>query len=410
MSGLATSLASYTATGQRRVSVFGATGSVGKSALDLLRRNRDRFVVETLTAGQNVAGLVAACREFQPAFAAIADVTQLATLREGLADLAIETGAGDSAVIDAATRPVDCIVMAISGFAALKPTLAALGQSRVLALANKESLVCAGPLMTERALATGTNLVPVDSEHSALFQLLAGHGRDSVERLYLTASGGPFRTWSIEEMARVTPAQAVAHPNWKMGAKISVDSATMMNKGLELIEAERLFGFPDSMLEIIVHPESIIHGMVTYTDGGVFAHLAPPDLRILIAHALAWPETLATPVSRLDFAQLGQLTFESPDSRRFPALRLARDALCAGDGAPTVLNAANEAAVEAFLADRIGFLDIARVVEELLSRMPNELPCDIEEIQAIDMHTRRRAEAVIVAGRVMSAPNSSAQS
>ncbi|MEQ8641061.1 MAG: 1-deoxy-D-xylulose-5-phosphate reductoisomerase [Alphaproteobacteria bacterium] len=409
MNEAAVSRAARPAHERRRVSVLGATGSVGQSTLDLLRRNGDQFVVEALTAGRNVAGLIAACHEFRPAFAAIADPALHTALRDGVAGLAMATGSGDPAIAEAAMRPVDCTVVAITGFAALQPIMAALGQSRVLALANKESLVCAGPMITARATSLGTSLVPVDSEHSALFQLLACHGRDSVERLYLTASGGPFRTWSLADMARATPAQAVAHPNWDMGAKISVDSATMMNKGLELIEADRLFGFPVAMVDVVVHPESIIHGMVAYADGGIFAHLAPPDMRTLIAHALAWPRTLATPVARLDFAQLGQLTFEIPDSSRFPALGLARDALRVGGAAPTVLNAANEAAVEAFLAGRVGFLDITRVVEELLSRAPNGRLAEINDVLAIDQDTRRQAAALMAAGRLVSAPTSRSQ-
>ncbi|MFZ5669747.1 MAG: 1-deoxy-D-xylulose-5-phosphate reductoisomerase [Pseudomonadota bacterium] len=356
-------------TASRTVTVLGSTGSVGVSTLDLFEKSGAEVAILALTAGRNVERLADQARRWRPQLAVIEDESRLAELRERLAGSGVEAAAGAAAVKDAAAMGADWVMSAIVGAAGLAPTLAAALRGSVIALANKESLVCAGPALLEASRAAGGKVIPVDSEHSAIFQVLQPDCADKVARLILTASGGPFRTWTREKMARASPEQAIAHPNWNMGAKISVDSATMMNKGLEMVEASYLFGTPADRIDVLIHPQSVIHSMVEYADGSTLAQLGPPDMRAPIACAFAWPDRLPWPAPRLDLAAMGQLTFEAPDAARFPAIGIARDALRAGGGAPAAMNAANEVAVAAFLDRRIGFLDIAPLVADTLARM-----------------------------------------
>ncbi len=379
----------------KRVSIFGATGSVGLSTLDLIRRDPDAYQVVALTANSDVDSLAALARENGAAVAVIGQARLYEALKEALAGSGVAAAAGEEALVEAAAMDADWTMASIVGCAGLRPTMAALKAGRTVALANKESLVSAGGLMMEAATASGATLLPVDSEHNAIFQCLAGSSLDDVARITLTASGGPFRTRSRDEMAAMTPAQAVAHPNWSMGAKISVDSATMMNKGLELIEAAHLFPVGLDRIEILVHPQSVIHSMVEYRDRSTLAQLGSPDMRIPIAHALAWPQRIATPCQPLDLARIGRLDFEAPDMERFPALRLARQAAEAGGATPAILNAANEVAVAAFLDGRIGFLDIAMIVEEVLSRYSAATPSVIDDVLAADGRARMEAGQVM---------------
>jgi 1-deoxy-D-xylulose-5-phosphate reductoisomerase len=376
---------------RRRISILGATGSVGTSTLDLIERHPGKFEVVALTAAKNVSALAEAALRTGARLAVIGDEALLPELRERLGRKPCRAAAGRDALLEAAAGEAEWVMAAIVGCAGLEPVMAAIEAGRTVALANKESLVTAGKLMTEAAARSGAEILPVDSEHNAIFQCLAGNSLHDVSKLVLTASGGPFRTKSRDEMAAMTPEQAVAHPNWSMGAKISVDSATMMNKGLELIEAHHLFGLPSERIDILVHPQSVIHSMVEYVDGSVIAQLGSPDMRIPIAHALAWPERMETPAQRLDLATMGILTFEQPDLGRFPALRAARSALEAGGGAPIVLNAANEEGVAAFLDGRIGFLDIVKTVEETVARTSAAAPRSIAEVIDIDRQTRALA-------------------
>jgi len=350
----------------RSVSVLGATGSVGQSTLDVIGRSPHLFEVVALTANSNAQALAEIAVRHRARLAVLADESRLVELKERLSGTGIEAAAGDAALIDAAGRPADCVLAGIAGAAGLRPTLAAVAQGRRVALANKECLVCAGRFFTDAVRKAGTELVPVDSEHSAIFQMIAGAEPSAIERIVLTASGGPFRTWTLEQLERATPQQALLHPNWSMGRKITIDSATLMNKGLELIEAYHLFPVELDQLEVVVHPQSIIHALVGYRDGSMLAQLANPDMRTPIAAGLAWPARMAAPSRRIDLVELGTLTFERPDDTRFPALRLAREALKTGGMAPGVLNAANEVAVEAFLTGRLKFLHIARLVAEVL--------------------------------------------
>jgi 1-deoxy-D-xylulose-5-phosphate reductoisomerase len=382
----------------RRVTVLGATGSVGQSTLDLVRRAPDRFKVVGLTANRSVEALARDARAFGAEVAAVADPNCYADLKDALSGTDCEAAAGPDAVAEVAGRPADYVMAAIVGAVGLPPTLAAIRAGSLVAFANKECLVSAGVLMTREVAASGATLLPVDSEHNAIFQSLEAHNRDSVTRLILTASGGPFRDWTAEAMAAATPEQAVAHPNWDMGAKISVDSATMMNKGLELIEARHLFDMPESRIEIVVHPQSVIHSMVEYADGSVLAQLGTPDMRTPIAHTLAWPSRMAGPSERLDFTTLSRLDFEPPDPDRFPALRLARNALKTGAYAPPVLNAANEVAVAAFLAGRIGFGGIVATVERVLEKVAPRDIVSLEDVFALDAESRIVAEEVASAG------------
>jgi len=379
------------ASAPRRIAILGATGSVGQSTLDLVRRANGAYAVETLTANGNLAGLVALAREFRPRFVALGDPSQHEPLKAALAGTGIASGAGLAALVEAAERPSDWVMAGIVGIAGLAPTMAAVRRGAVVAFANKECMVSAGAVMVAAIRRHGATLIPVDSEHNAIFQVFDFERPETVERLVLTASGGPFRTWPTAAMARVTPGEAVRHPNWRMGAKISIDSATMMNKGLEVIEAHHLFQMPEDRIDVVVHPQSIVHSLVAYVDGSVLAQLGSPDMRTPIGYALAWPSREATPAARLDLAALAQLTFESPDETRFPALALARAALRGAGGAPTILNAANEVAVAAFLAGRIGFLDIVRVVEGTLERIVAPVPATLDAVNALDQESRRVA-------------------
>ncbi|RSU54306.1 1-deoxy-D-xylulose-5-phosphate reductoisomerase [Sphingomonas sp. S-NIH.Pt15_0812] len=377
----------------KTVSILGATGSIGTSTLDLVEREPDRFRVRALTANCDVAKLAAAARRTHAELAVVADERCLPALREALADTDIEVAGGRAAVIEAAARPVDWTMAAIVGCAGLEPVMAAVAQGTTVVLANKEPLVSAGEVILAYAAAHGATLLPCDSEHNAIFQCLAGQDMADVRRIILTASGGPFRAATLDAMRAVTPAQAVAHPNWSMGAKISVDSATMMNKGLELIEAARLFPIDPDRIEIVVHPQSVIHSLVEYRDGSTLAQLGPSDMRVPIAHCLAWPKRMATPMAPLDLVAIGRLEFEAPDPVRFPALALARAALDAGGARPAILNAANEVAVAAFLAGRIGFLEIAAIVSDTLDRYDPPAPATLDAVLAIDAEARRQATA-----------------
>jgi 1-deoxy-D-xylulose-5-phosphate reductoisomerase len=377
------------------VSILGSTGSVGRSTIDLIESAPGAFVVEALTAWRNVDALVAQAQRLEPRFVATADPEGYGRLKEGLAGTGIEIAAGPEAVIEAAARPADWVMAAIVGATGLAPTLAAVRRGAVVALANKETLVCAGDLMMTEIETHGATLLPVDSEHNAIYQVLAADRPETVDRIILTASGGPFRAFDRAAMAHVTPEQAVAHPTWDMGAKISVDSATMMNKGLELIEAHHLFALPEDRIDIVVHPQSVVHSLVAYVDGSVLAQLGSPDMRTPIAYTLAWPERMATTVERLDLARLGQLSFEAPDTVRFPALRLAREALRRGAPAPAILNAANEVAVAAFLDGRIGFLGINEAVERTLAAVRFAPPRSLDDVLALDRESRHAAEEVV---------------
>jgi 1-deoxy-D-xylulose-5-phosphate reductoisomerase len=378
-------------TSPRTITILGATGSVGQSTLDLVKRAPEQFAVEVLTANTNVADLADLAIATKAKLAVVADEGQYAALRDALAGTGIEAAAGQDALLAAAQRPVDWTMAAIVGCAGLPPVMAALEHGGALAFANKEALVSAGPLMLDAAKRSGAILLPVDSEHNAIFQCMDRSAPKSIARIILTASGGPFRTWSREDMASVTVEQALKHPNWTMGAKITIDSATMMNKGLELIEAHYLFDLPSDRLDILFHPQSVIHSMVEYIDGSVLAQLGTPDMRIPIAHCLAWPERMETPAQRLNLAEIARLDFEEPDSVRFPALRLARAAMEEGGAKPAILNAANEIAVAAFLGRRIGFLDIAEIVESVLTHYVPPAPVSLDEVLAIDGEARRIA-------------------
>ena len=380
----------------RSLAILGATGSVGASTLDLIRRNRGDWRVVALTANCQAEELAKLAREFEAEVAVVGDESCLPQLREALAGSSIEAAGGTQALIEAASRPADLTLAAIVGCAGLAPTMAAIEQGGTVALANKEALVSAGEVMTAAVARHGATLLPVDSEHNAIFQCLAGNSLNQVRSITLTASGGPFRTWSAAQLAAATPAQAVAHPNWDMGAKISVDSATMFNKGLELIEAHHLFPVGLDALRILVHPQSVIHSMVEYRDGSTLAQLGPADMRVPIASCLAWPGRIDTPCEPLDLAQLGSLTFEAPDEQRFPATRLARHAAEIGGAAPAVLNAANEVAVAAFLGGHLAFTDIAVTVERILStgNQPPP-PRSLEEVLAVDAATRARTREML---------------
>ncbi len=379
----------------RTVTVLGSTGSVGTSTVDLLAANPGRYRVHALVGGRNVELLAAQAIRLRAGLAVIAEPSLQGALVAALAGTGIGAATGDAAVLHAASDPVDWTMAAITGAAGLPSTLAAIRRGGVIALANKEALVCAGEVMLQAVRDAGATLLPVDSEHNAIFQAMAEGNRSGVERIVLTASGGPFRLSSTEEMARATPEAALRHPVWSMGAKISIDSATMMNKGLELIEAARLFDMDEADIGVLIHPQSVIHGLVHYRDGSVLAQLGSPDMRIPIAHALAWPGRLQTASPRLDLAALGRLEFSEPDPVRFPALRLARDALRAGGGAPTILSAANEVAVEAFLARRLGFTEIAALVEAVLERLGPQRADSLDAVLDMDAAARRSAQRMV---------------
>jgi 1-deoxy-D-xylulose-5-phosphate reductoisomerase len=373
---------------RRKVSILGATGSIGRSTLDLIERSPGRFEVVALTAGSDATGLAEAARRTGAKLAVIADAARLAELETMLAGTDCRAATGAEALNEAAAGEAEWVMAAIVGCAGLVPVMAAIEAGRTVALANKEALVSAGALMTDAAAAHGATLLPVDSEHNAIFQCLAGSRPEDVSKLILTASGGPFRTTSEAGLRAATPAQAVAHPNWSMGAKISVDSATLMNKGLELIEACRLFKLPPDRIEVLIHPQSVVHSLVEFIDGSVLAQLGSPDMRVPIAYALAWPERMPTPAERLNLSAIRSLEFEEPDLQRFPALRIARQALEQGGAAPTVLNAANEVAVAAFLAGQISFTEIASLVERTLERATAGAPGSIEEVIQVDLQSR----------------------
>ncbi len=391
----------------RSVTVLGSTGSIGVSTLDVVRHAREKYgadalPVVALTAQGNVKVLIEQARAFKPRLAVIGDESLFGELKAGLAGTGIEVGAGRKAVIEAAARKSDVVMVSIMGAAAIEPAIAAIERSATVALANKECVVAAGAVFRDALERSKASIIPVDSEHNAVFQVLNGGDAGEVERVTLTASGGPFREWSLDNMRSVTPAQAVAHPNWSMGAKISVDSATLMNKGLELIEAHFLFALPGERLGVLVHPQSVVHCLVTYEDGSTLAHLSAPDMRTPIAFALAWPRRINSPSRKLDLAAIGQLQFQEPSHERFPCLNIALDCLRSGGLAPTILNAANEVAVGAFLGKKIGFLDIPRVVEATLEEgtreSRNEAPDSLDGVLTIDARARRTAD--VICGRI----------
>ena len=384
---------------RRHVSILGSTGSVGANTVELVAADPRCYRVEALTAHSNAGLLARQARRLRPRLAAVADPAAYAALRDGLAGTPVRAAAGAEALLEAAALPADWVMAAIVGAAGLAPTLEAVRRGAVVALANKECLVCAGDVVLREARRFGATLLPVDSEHSAIFQVFDFERPGRVEKIVLTASGGPFRTLSPEAMAAATPAQAVAHPTWDMGAKISVDSATMMNKGLETIEAFHLFPVAAEQIEVLVHPQSVVHGMVAYCDGSVLAQLGAPDMRTPIACSLAWPDRVSAPVPRLDLAAIGRLTFETPDPTRFPALRLAREALARGGGATCALNAANEVAVGGFLRGEIGFLDIVPVVEGAVEAVSNDPADSLERVVAADGAARDIARGLIAARR-----------
>ncbi|MFP6733266.1 MAG: 1-deoxy-D-xylulose-5-phosphate reductoisomerase [Rhodospirillales bacterium] len=377
---------------QRSVTVLGSTGSVGRNTLDLIARDPDRFKVEALTGNRNAKLLAEQARIFKPSQVVIGDESLYEELKSDLSGTEIDVAAGRKALVEAAMRPSDLVLASIVGMAGLEPTMAAADRGAIVGLANKEGLVCAGTMLMDAVKQNGGVLIPVDSEHNAIFQVFNFRQADSVERLILTASGGPFRETPINKMSRATPKEAVAHPNWDMGAKISVDSATMMNKGLELIEAYFLFPVREDQIDILVHPQSVVHSMVEYVDGSVLAQLGSPDMRTPISYALSWPTRMVTPSPRLQLDKIANLTFEAPDTKRFPALQLAREALQAGGTAPATLNAANEVAVRYFLDESIGFLDICGIVSDVLAEMPTAGLDSMDAVYEIDTQARALAE------------------
>ena len=386
-------------TAERSVTILGATGSIGASTIDLLKRERGRYRVEAVSANRNAASLAALAREVGARFAAVGDPAVYRELKDELSGSGIEAAAGESGVIEAAQRPAQWVIGAITGAAGLKPTLAAAERGGIVALANKECLVCAGGLFMRRAAAAGTTVLPVDSEHNALFQAMSAGRREDVRRVILTASGGPFRTWSAAAIQGATREQALKHPNWSMGPKVTIDSATLMNKGLEVIEAYHLFALRPDQIDVLVHPQSVVHGLVEFRDGSLIAQLGSPDMRIPIAHCLAWPQRIDGPAVRLDLAQLSTLTFENPDLTRFPGLGLARQALETGGSAPTVLNAANEVAVAEFLAEKLRFTGIVALVVATLDaatrRGLTREPASVEDALSIDHESRSLAAELL---------------
>jgi len=383
----------------RRISVFGATGSVGASTLDLIRRDRAAYHIVALTGGRNVAALADLAREFRPELAVIADPDLLGELREALDGAGVEVAAGRAAIVESATRPVDWAMSAIVGAAGLEPGLRVLEQGATLALANKETLVAAGPLVMAAAREHGATILPVDSEHSAVFQALRGEEPASIERVIITASGGAFRDWPVERLAQATVADASTHPNWDMGQRITIDSASMFNKALEVIETREFFGIDPGRIEVLVHPESLVHALVGFTDGALMAHVGPPDMRHAIGHALHWPDRRALPVERLDLAAIGSLSFRAADEARWPALRLAREVMAAGGGAGAVFNAAKEQALDGFISGRIGFVDMAGVVEQVLENLHKVggavSPLGLEDVLMLDQRARQEAQRLI---------------
>ncbi len=391
-----------TANGRRRVSILGVTGSIGASTVDILLQHPDDFEVQAVTSGSSVGPLAEAAKKLRAKVAVVADPAAFGLLEEALAGTGIEPAAGEGALIEAAGRPADIVIAAIVGAAGLAPTIAAARAGSTVALANKEALVCAGEIFMAAALKSGAHILPVDSEHNAIFQSLEIRNYAEIDHIVLTASGGPFHGWTKDKMAAAKPNEALAHPNWSMGQKVTIDSATLMNKGLEVIEAHHLFGLRSGQIEVLVHRQSIVHGLVAYCDGSVLAQLSNPDMRVPIAHCLWWPRRMTQSHGRLDLAALGALTFERPDTDRFPALTLARSALAAGGWATNILNAANEVAVNAFLKGKLGFLDIVPVVAETLDRslaagLPREMS-DVADALAIDAEGRRLAAEAVASG------------
>ena len=383
----------------RGITILGATGSIGASTLDLIKRDPGRYRVESISARRNAAALGKIAREVGARHAVVADHAAYRELKDALSGSRIEAASGEEALVEAAQRPADWVMAAISGSVGLKPTLAAVERGATVALANKECLVCAGGLFMRRAATTGATVLPVDSEHNAVFQALGAGNRADVKRAILTASGGPFRTWSKEAIKAATPEQALRHPNWVMGPKVTIDSATLMNKGLEIIEAHHLFSLKPEEIDVLVHPQSVVHGLVEFRDGSVVAQLGSPDMRIPIAHCLAWPRRIDGPAARLDLAALRELTFEAPDLERFPALAVARRAMEAGGAAPTVLNAADEVAVSEFIAGRISFPAITALVEATLDMAAGRgllgEPAGIDAALAVDHIARSLARDLL---------------
>ncbi len=384
----------------KRISILGATGSVGQSTIDLVRRNRGAFRVVALSGGQNIARLAADAVELGAELAVTADEARLADLRAALAGSGVEAAAGEAALIEAAQRPADWVMSAIVGAAGLRPGLAALEEGATLALANKETLVSAGQLVMATARRGGGRILPVDSEHSAIFQALRGEDGAAVERVVITASGGAFRDWPLEDLVRATPEQAARHPNWDMGQRITIDSASMFNKAMELIEAREFFGFRPEQIEVVIHPQSLVHALVGFCDGGMIAHVGPPDMRHAIGHALYWPERVDLPVERLDLCAVGALEFHAPDPRRYPALRLAREVMAARGLSGAIFNAAKERALDHFLAGHIGFCDMSEVVEEVLTRLSGAVDLagaglTLEAVLAADRRARASADAIV---------------
>lgn len=386
----------------RRISIFGATGSIGCNTIDLISRDTDSYEVVALTGGRNVETLARQARALGAEVAVTAHEECFADLKAALAGSGVEAAAGQAAIVEAAARPADWAMSAIVGAAGLPPGLKALQQGRTLALANKESLVTAGPLLLDAARASGATVLPVDSEHSAVFQALVGEDTRAVERVIITASGGAFRDWPAEKLATATLAEASSHPNWNMGQRITIDSASLFNKALELIETKEYFGIDPALIEAVIHPESIVHALVGFRDGALMAHLGPPDMRHAIGYALHWPERGDIPVERLDLAKVAQLTFRAPDETRYPALRLAREVMEAGGLSGAVFNAAKERALDAFIAGEISFLDMAAVVEDVLSEMTGQGHINVEfsldNVVAVD-HLAREAAARVIAQR-----------
>ncbi len=379
----------------KSISILGATGSVGLNTIDLVRHNPKKFNVVALTANTNVEELSRLSIEFDAEIAVIADESKFPALKDALSHTTIQCGAGEAGLIEAAERESDLVMAAIVGAAGLRPTLAAVRRGATIALANKECLVCAGDLFMTEAQKNGARLLPVDSEHNAIFQVFAFDQAKSVEKIILTASGGPFWNRRDECLRSVTPSEAIAHPNWEMGQKISVDSATMMNKGLEIIEAYHLFPVSPQQIEVVVHPQSVVHSMVQYTDGSVLAQMGSPDMRTPIAFALSWPERMKAPVERLSLPDVGQLTFSKPDFETFPCLQLAMEALEQGGAAPAILNAANEIAVEAFLNELIAFTDISSVVKATLDKIDMKAPQSLSMVFALDLEARNTAKSIL---------------
>jgi 1-deoxy-D-xylulose-5-phosphate reductoisomerase len=379
-----------------RLSILGATGSIGQNTLRVVEHAPERYRMTALTAQDNVAELAKLAQRFQPEFVAIGNDAHYTALKNALAGTDIRVAAGAESLVEAASMDADSLVAGIVGAAGLAPTYAALQPGKRVLLANKECLVCAGDLFMQRAQESGAVLLPIDSEHNAIFQLLDhAAGKAAIDRIVLTASGGPFRDWSVEQMTRATPEQATNHPTWKMGAKISVDSATMMNKGLEMIEAHYLFGLPEAQIDVVVHPQSIIHGFVHYVDGSTLAHFSATEMTVPIAHALSWPERRSCPQAPLDLTKLATMQFLPPDEARFPALRIARAALRKGAGACLSMNAANEIAVAAFLAGEIGFLQIAELVGQMVERTSFAAPASIADALAMDQACREETAAML---------------